>query len=71
MSVLELELPLVATEQPARSLEEAILRALRRPADQPCPVCGGQLSAIEHGVACGSCGSRIERETVAAGAWVG
>jgi hypothetical protein len=71
MPVLELDPPAVATEPPARSLEDVILRALHRPGDEPCPVCGGRLSAIERGAACGSCESRIEREVVAAGAWVG
>src|SRR5262245_40856054 len=71
MSVLELDLPLVATEPPPRSLEDAILRALHGAEAEPCPVCGGPLGRIERGVACGACGSRIEREAAAAGAWVG
>jgi hypothetical protein len=71
MSVLELEAPLMATEQAGPSLEDVILRALSRPGEEPCPVCAGRLAAIERGVACGSCGSRIEREAVVVGAWVG
>jgi hypothetical protein len=70
MPVLELEPPLMATERHS-SLEDVILRALSRPGEEPCPVCGGPLAAVDRGAACGSCGSRIEREAAAIGAWVG
>jgi len=71
MPVLELEPPLMAMERPPPSLEDVILRALSRPGEEPCPVCGGPLAAVGRGAACGSCGSRIEREAAAIGAWVG
>ena len=61
MGVLALERPAGARPPPEPTLEEAVLRALRRPYETGCPVCGGALDSAPAGVACRDCGSRLER----------